>query len=48
MFTFLGSINIHQSNSGREFKNQELVEEVINMWPGLDMDNGKPRQDKPF
>ena len=34
---------ILESNNGREFKNQEIKDEVIEMWPGLKMVNGKPR-----
>ena len=42
----MGPPTILQSDNGREFKNQEIKNEVIQMWPGLKMVNGKPRHSK--
>ena len=30
-----------QSDNGREFNNEEINDEVIEMWPGLKIVNGK-------
>ena len=43
IFTLLGPPSILQSDNGREFKNKEIVDEVLSMWPGLRMGNGKTR-----
>ena len=43
IFSILGPPTILQSDNGREFKNQEIKDEVLSMWPGLKMVNGKPR-----
>ena len=46
IFTLLGPPAILQSDNGREFKNKDIIDEVISMWPGLQMVNGKPRHSK--
>ena len=43
IFSLMGPPTILQSDNGREFKNQEIKNEVLKMWPGLKMVNGKPR-----
>ena len=43
IFTLMGPPAILQSDNGREFKNKEIVDEVIKKWPGLKMVHGKPR-----
>ena len=46
IFSLMGPPTILQSDNGREFKNQEIKNEVLKMWPGLKMVNGKPRHSK--
>ena len=43
IFSLMGPPAILQSDNGRELKNKELVDEVLEMWPGLKMVHGKPR-----
>ena len=43
IFSLRGPPIILQSDNGREFKNQEIKNEVLKMWPGLKMVDGKPR-----
>ena len=43
IFTLLGPPSILQSDNGREFKNKEIVDEVLSMWPGLRMVKSKPQ-----
>ena len=43
IFSLMGPPTILQSDNGREFKNQEIKNEVLKMWPGLKMVDGKPR-----
>ena len=43
IFTLLGPPVILQSDNGREFKNKEIIDEVVALWPGLKMVHGKPR-----
>ena len=37
IFSLMGPPAILQSDNGREFKNQEIRNEVLEMWPGLKM-----------
>ena len=43
ILSLMGPPSILQYDNGHEFKTQEIKNEVLKMWPGLRMVNGKPR-----
>lgn len=48
IFSLIGPPVILQSDNGREFKNKDIINQVLSKWPGLKMVHGKPCHSQRF